>query len=215
MGLTGTLLVAIAVLWPGHGVLAAAPEAEDYARHHIPDKHASPDAVISAFESLLMRHMQTGDAADSAERFTALQPVVKRVFNIDRMAFFLFGTAWTMLSPAERDRFATWFENLTTATYASRFNSFRGQRFERVSAEQRSERRARVTTLMRRPDKDPVEFVYLMGHGDTGWQVINVVANGVSDLAIRRSQYRRLFEGGGMQAVIETIQAEIEQLEDE
>lgn len=182
----------------------------------LPDSAASPEAVVSLLEDVLSRNMRAGDEMSYEQRYEVLQPVVNRVFDTGRMAFFLFGRTWPTLEESARQRFIDWFERLTTATYASRFDSFSGQAFDRLGAEQTSEHRARVVTRLVRGGKDPVEFVYLMGHDDKhGWQVINVVANGVSDLAIRRSQYGRLHERGGLDAVIGDIQAEIAHLENE
>lgn len=182
----------------------------------LPASEAPPEAVVGVFEEVLLRNMQAGEAMAYQQRYQVLEPVVRRVFDSRRMAFFLFGRTWSSLQETERQRFIDWFERLTTATYASRFDSFGGQSFERVDVRQTSDSRARVSTQLERPDKDAVNFVYLMGRdGDSGWQVINVVANGVSDLAIRRSQYGRLYERGGLDAVIDDIQAEIADLEDE
>jgi len=201
--------------WAGAGpdVTDAAPAG---AVRPLPDSEAAPEAVVGVFEEVLLHTMKAGDEMSYQQRYELLQPVVSRVFDTRRMAFFLFGRTWSTLDDAAQQRFVDRFERLTTATYASRFDSFSGQAFEQVDAQQTSERRARVTTRLERPDKDSVEFVYLMGRDDErGWQVLNVVANGVSDLAIRRSQYGRLYERGGLDAVIDDIQDEVAQLEDE
>lgn len=195
----------------------ALPEADsDQGLAALPDTAAPPEAVVAFLQEVLLRNMMAGGEVPYDRRYELLTPVISRVFDTERMAFFLFGRRWSTLEEPARRRFVDWFERLTIATYARRFASFSGQTFETPDAAPSGDRRARVTSRLTRPDKDAVDFVYLMGsRDDRGWQIINVVANGVSDLAIRRSQYARLYDSAGLDAVIEDLQAELEQLRSE
>ena len=40
-----------------------------------------------------------------------------------------------------------------------------------------------------------------------GWRIINIVADGVSDLALKRAEYQRVFASGGIDGLV----AELEQ----
>jgi phospholipid transport system substrate-binding protein len=45
------------------------------------------------------------------------------------------------------------------------------------------------------------------------WRIINIVADGVSDLALKRAEYQRLFASGGIEGLIAEIERQTDRLE--
>lgn len=184
--------------------------AEAYAS---PAADAGPTEVVAALEAALVSSMRSGSETTYLDRARRLGPVVRRVVNHERMAALVLGAAWRELESRQRERFVGLLEDLSVATYARRFADYSGERFEQVESRELREDRAVVRTRMIRPRNDPVAFSYtLMRDADAGWQVVGIHANGVSELAIRRTQYARLYAEGGLDAVIRNLQAELDNL---
>jgi phospholipid transport system substrate-binding protein len=52
-----------------------------------------------------------------------------------------------------------------------------------------------------------------MQQDGASWKIINIVADGVSDLALKRAEYQRLFASGGIQGLIAELEEQAERLE--
>jgi len=44
------------------------------------------------------------------------------------------------------------------------------------------------------------------------WRIVNIVVDGVSDLALKRAEYGRLMDAGGFQAVLDELAQQTERL---
>ena len=63
---------------------------------------------------------------------------------------------------------------------------------------------------MKIPGEKDVKFDYMMKKKDEGWQIINIIADGVSDLALKRSDYTSVLNREGFDALIAKINEKIE-----
>src|SRR5215831_4264408 len=95
--------------------------------------HAAPasggDTVKGLYEVLLTT-MKNGRILGQSGRFTQLDPVIRRSFDIASMARLSVGPSWAVLSEAQRQQMAESFGRYISAIYADRFDSYAGQRLE-------------------------------------------------------------------------------------
>lgn len=192
--LTGLLIALLAISIHAQEPQAFGPAADD----------AAPEAVVDSLEQLLLDNMQS-PSLDHTARSQRLQAVVERAFNFSRMGRFLFGSRWNDFSDSERQQFSELFQALTVSTYAARFREFDNQKFEPVNASQPDERRAQVQHELVTAKGERIRFDYLLLKEDDQWRIVNITTRGVSDLALKRSQYSKLFGEGGLQAVLDYI----------
>ena len=159
---------------------------------------------IDDFHALLIRVMQT---ADHAERVAALGPVVPGFFDIGTVSRITLGRTWRDLDDARKREFRDLLVALIAATYADRFDSFDGQRFERL--ESLAGRRGWVVkTQLVRANGERVNLDYYFNAGS----VFNVVADGVSDLSLRRADYNSIIKQEGYDALIRDIRENIAEM---
>ena len=52
----------------------------------------------------------------------------------------------------------------------------------------------------------------LQQEGAAGWRIINIVADGVSDLALKRAEYQRILSTGSIDTLITELEAQTERL---
>ncbi len=162
---------------------------------------------IDAFHAQLVDLMQT---ADYVNRVAVLEGVVPEFFDIGTVSRITLGRTWRDLDEARRGEFRELLEILIAATYADRFDSFDGQRFERL--ESLAARRGWVVkTQLVKSNGERVNLDYYF----IGGSVFNVVADGVSDLSLRRADYNSIVKQQGFDALIRDIKESIAELGDE
>jgi phospholipid transport system substrate-binding protein len=72
--------------------------------------------------------------------------------------------------------------------------------------------RANVATAAARADGGDVPLEYLLQEKDGRWKIINVVADGVSDLALKRAEYQRILSSGTIDTLIRELETQTERL---
>jgi phospholipid transport system substrate-binding protein len=173
----------------------------------------SPTATIESLQQALIAIAR--DAAESSEaRFRALQPVVVATHDLPYIAEFALRRQWAALGEADRQRFIAAFERLSVMTYAARFGNVASDAFRPITAAAPDANgRAQVTTAIKRDGQPDVSLEYLLQQGPQGWRIINIVADGVSDLALKRAEYQRLFSSGGIEGLVAELEEQAERLE--
>jgi len=169
-----------------------------------------PEAVVNRLESTLIELMKAGDSMTFEQRFDELRPLVDETFAAERMARYIFGRDWSGFDAERRAAFIEIFLDLSAATYAAQFNAWNGEHFDPIEVQQQSEDRALVKHVLTTSERK-VSFDYLMMRGDAGWRVVTIIADGVSDLALKRSQYRRILGQDDFAAVIDHVRQQVDQ----
>src|SRR5262249_30755295 len=101
--------------------------------------HAAPasggDTVQGLYDALLGT-MKNGRILGQSGRFTQLEPVIRRTFDIPTMTRLSVGaSSWASLSEARRQQLIESFGRYISAIYADRFDSYAGQKLQ-VTGEQ-------------------------------------------------------------------------------
>jgi phospholipid transport system substrate-binding protein len=172
---------------------------------------AAPETVVAGLEDMLIEHMKAGDEMSYDQRFERLRTRLAEILALDRMGRYIFGRDWASFNQAQRERFTEAFGDLSAATYAAQFSDYNGERFEPVEVNRQGEDRAVVRRQLVTGSGKQVAFDYLMTPDEDGdWRIVTIITDGVSDLAIKRSQYRRILDEADFDAVVERIRAAID-----
>ena len=175
-----------------------------------PEDTAAPKTIVARLESTLIENMKAGDSMTFKARFETLRPLLAEIMAVDRMGRYLFGRDWASLEDAQREAFKQAFLNLSAATYASQFKEFGGESFDPIAVQQQSDDRAVVKRRLTTGSGRQIAFDYLMTRDDSRWQIVTIITDGVSDLAIKRTQYQRILGNEDFEAVIAHIRDSIE-----
>jgi phospholipid transport system substrate-binding protein len=63
------------------------------------------------------------------------------------------------------------------------------------------------------PSEAPVSLNYILHHAKNGWQIINILAEGVSDLALQRAQYQQVMQSQGFDGLVAHLGKKADDLE--
>lgn len=171
---------------------------------------AAPEAVVARLENMLINNMKAGDSMNFEQRYESLRPLVGEIMAVERMGRYLFGRDWTSFDESGRENFKQAFLDLSAATYAGQFKEFGGERFDPVEVREQGEDRVVVKRRLTTGSGRKIAFDYLMLHSDAGWRIVTIITDGVSDLAVKRTQYRRILDSDGLDAVIAHIRESVE-----
>ena len=100
-------------------------------------------------------------------------------------------------------------------TYAARFVNVGPSTFRPIAtatATAPEAGRAQVTTGVARSGQPDVSFEYLLQQKGGSWRIVNIVADGVSDLALKRAEYQRILGSGTLDSLIKELEAQTEKL---
>lgn len=172
---------------------------------------ASP--VIERFHATLIDVMRNATALGFQGRYEKLAPAVKESFDLAFMARFAAGGYWGNLSPAERDKLVAGFTHLTIATYADRFDSYSGELFETVGEAPLRRDTHLVRTGLIKSDGETVTLNYILRPNQKDWRIVDVhLKGGISELAVRRSEYTSVLKRSGFDGLITAIENKITDL---
>jgi phospholipid transport system substrate-binding protein len=179
----------------------------------VPDEEAVRAPVARLYAGLGDVMKRSGDL-DFAGRYEALQPIVAESFDLPFMAELILGRPFKELTAEQQQTWLDTFARLTTSTYADRFDSDSGVRFEIDRVEPAAQGTALVRTRLLRTDGDPVKLDYRMRKAPAGWRISDVFLSGtVSELALRRSEYGALMRREGFDALLAAVRKKIEAAE--
>lgn len=175
------------------------------------EQSASPaKKVVENFQNELIDVMKNGKKLGYSGRYDKLKGPVADSHDLNKIARVVLGKEWDKLSENQQKQLVDVFSQLSISSYAHNFKDYSGENFTFDSEDETKRGNVVVHFLLNIPDDKPVKFdYYLIQSGDT-WRIINIIANGVSDLALKRSDYTSILQREGFDALIAKINEKID-----
>jgi len=181
------------------------PTAADAASEAVP--------VVESFHAALLGCMEQGDALGFEGRYERMLGALDDAFDLHFMARTALGATWRDLPGEQQAEFIDQFRRLSASTYADNFSSYEGERFVTLAEQSTAHGTIVVKTEFVQPSGRDVRFSYLMRKVGEEWRVIDVLLDGkISELALRRGQYRSSVESEGFPVLVETLESRIDEL---
>jgi len=171
-----------------------------------------PAQTVAGLHQGLLGIMQGGAQLGFAGRRSRIAPVVDESFDFDTIARVAMGRYWQQMTAAQQERSRRLLRQLTIDSYADNFADYGGETFRFVSSQEGRRGRKIVRTELLRVDETPVQLDYVLKRVDGRWRIINVVANGVSDLSLKHAEYGSILRKQGIASLLQQIAAQIKRL---
>jgi len=176
----------------------------------VQSKEHSPTQVIEQLNGALLEVMKNAESLGYHGRYDKLEPVVKKTHDLAFLAKFSLGSYWNKLSAEQQLQWVGKFTDYSIATYASRFDGYSGEAFKVISEQPWKRNKMVVKSMLILPDEDDIEFEYILRRGASGrWRIINVLVDGVSDLALKRAEYSNILSKEGFDALVNKLSEKI------
>lgn len=170
----------------------------------------SAKEVINHFHEQLIEVMKEGKQLGYEGRYKKLYDPVNDSHDLAKIARIVVGKDGEKLSEAQQQQLIDVFTKLSVASYAHNFKEYSGESFAIDSEEETARGGKVVHAHLSIPNEKEVKFDYMLKEKGTSWRIINIIANGVSDLALKRSEYTSILEREGFDALIAKINEKIE-----
>lgn len=169
---------------------------------------------ISQLQATLIKIMKEGSTLGYQGRWKTITPVIEHTHDLPVIAQIAIGRHWTELTKEQQQKFTNTFQELSSSTYAGRFNSYSGEKFSLISEKPLKKNRVLVQTRFVKADGKEIQFNYVLHQTNDQWKIINIMVNGVSDLALKRAEYGGILKNDGFPALLEKLRTQIQENED-
>jgi len=178
----------------------------------LPVAHGGDGAenVVDAFHASLTRVMGSADELGFDGRFERLEPAIDEYFDLPFISRLVSGRYWKSMELVERLEMIQTFGTLIVATYASRFNDYSGEQFKIIEVKSIKKDRRLIRSHLIKSDGEKVDIDYVLHQESDKWKIINVIADGVSDLSIKRADYASVLADFGFRELIKRLDEQID-----
>lgn len=187
--------------------------AEDLTEEITEASYETAIKVVERLHTNLLKMMQATDTLTFVERYSTLEPVITESFDTPVIAKVILSRYWKDLTDQQKEDFIYLINQLTIATYVSRFNSFDGEVFITKTVKQLRKGRILVRSEIQSQNGDSVNLDYLMHKNNANWNIISVIADGVNDLSLKRVEYSTFIKKNGYENLVTNIGKKIAEME--
>jgi phospholipid transport system substrate-binding protein len=188
--------VVLGVIWLGLSSLAAAGEPTEVVKQ-------ITDRVLKVLEDPQMQGPGKED-----ERQRQLRQIAERAFAWEEMARRALAVHWRERSPQERQEFVQLFRDLVERTYMNRLEQASKEKQDILYTGERIEdSRAVVSTkaITTRRTEVPLEYRLVKEAG--GWQIYDVLIEGVSLINNYRSQFNEIIRSSSYENLVQKMRS--------
>lgn len=195
--LSGAVLLALACIFPANRGLAA---------------DSDPEVVVGAFHDALLAVMKEPESVGVQGRYDKLSGPVDAAFDLERMIRISTGSYWAEATGEQRKQLVDAFRRLSTATYATRFHDYSGEKFETIGQRPGPQKTILVATRIVESNGKSHELTYVLKEADSRWRIVDVLLENISQLAVQISEYRRTLKDSGIDGLIATLNQKADDL---
>ncbi|WP_096527061.1 HpnM family protein [Candidatus Nitrosoglobus terrae] len=169
----------------------------------------SASSAIESLNTALLSVMKKSKELGFEGRYQQLLPVITQEFDLPFIARYTLSSSWKNLNHEQREQFIKTFQELSITDYASHFSDYSGQRFSIEEESPLLRGGMRVQSKLIDSSGSSVIFNYTLRKSNNQWRIVNVVADGVSDLAVKRAEYHQLIKAEGFDGLLAKLKEKI------
>ena len=174
-----------------------------------PAESSQPSQVVAKLQSSLLSLMKQANQLNYKHRYQLLEPIVTKSHDLPFVAKITVGKYWKTFDDQQKTSFVDTFSRLSIATYADRFDGYGGETFFVGAQKELPRGKMLVETILTKSNGDKVQFNYLLRRDKNDWRIINIIVDGVSDLAVRRAEYTSILKSDGFSPLMAKIEDQI------
>ena len=172
-----------------------------------------PRSLVEEFQVVMLSVMKDARKLGVKGRYERLRPPIERTFNIPLMTGIATGAHSNRATESQRRRLISAFRRMSISTLATFLDDYSGEIFKTFGDGLGPRNTHLVNTKLVKSDASTVDIAYIVKTFGGRWLIIDViVAGGISELSVRRSEYRRLLKEQGVEGLIDALNAKADRL---
>ena len=171
------------------------------------------EEIVVNLHEVLLTAMKSEKSLGHAGRIDIIRNVVSESFNFPLISKVVLGEKWKALSHEDKQEFVSVMRSLSISTYAHHFSNYSGQKFVIVERKSRNNSLSLSASLLS-DNGDRTSLKYLLRKNTEGWLIVNVISEGVSDLALKKAEYSYIMEKDGIKSLLRQLTTKIEALKE-
>lgn len=173
------------------------------------ETNAGAKQAVDKLNVVLIEVMKNAKQLGYQGRYKKLEPVVKETHEFDAIAQIALGNHWKNLDVGQKKAFVEKLTDLSIATYAAQFNAYAGEEFKYETEQSMKGNLVLLRYTLVAPKEKPVKFDYIVNHSNGQWAIINIIVDGISDLALKKAQYTSVIDREGFDSLINKLTQKI------
>ncbi|MDA8165475.1 MAG: ABC transporter substrate-binding protein [Desulfobacteraceae bacterium] len=171
-----------------------------------------PEEQVTRLNQGLLQSMHGGAKLGLQGRYKILAPVIDQTFALPLMARTAAGRFWAEMDPSQQKSYLDKYREWTITSYASNFDAFHNESFSPPELPKPADHIADVVSTFTTQDGKKVVFDYRMVRSGAGWLIADIRVDGVSQLALTRTQFVEVLEKKGVAGLLASIDEKIAKL---
>ena len=169
--------------------------------------------VVERFQASLLEVMKEAETLTIQQRYARLRPSVEKSFHLPLMIQIAAASHWKESTTSERRQLVNAFRRMSISTLATLFDGFSGEKFKLIDEKPGPQKTTLVVTKLIKPDQSSIEISYVTRPFKNEWRIIDVILDrGISELMVRRSEYRLILKNKGVSGLIAILNGKAEEL---
>lgn len=173
------------------------------------DEQVGARQTVDKLNAALIDTMKNAKQLGYKGRYAKLESTIKETHEFGSIAQIALGSHWKDLSEEQKKSFVDKLADLSVATYAAQFNGYGGEEFKYESEQPLKSNRVNLRYQLATPKEKPVKFEYVVAQTANQWAIINIVVDGISDLALKKAQYTSVIEREGFDNLLNKLNQKI------
>ncbi len=176
---------------------------------------AMPVMVVENMHKALLNIMKNAHLLGWQGRYDQLQEILRHAYDFSGMTRIAAGSHWKTFTETQKVNMIEAFGRLSIATYASRFDDYKGERFETIAVEELPQPypSVLVRTRLIKTDDSGVELSYRLKAVNGIWKIVDVFYRGtISELANQRAQYLTVLNQSGYESLLQRLDEKVKKL---
>ena len=138
------------------------------------------------------------------QRFIYTLNRVKNLFDFKTIAKIILGKQLEGENKELEIEFTKQLRNLTARTMVLNYVNYSKQKYKTVKSK-KNEKRAFIFTEFYISDNKTIPFRFVLKNNKGNWQIINIIASGVSELSVKKIEYQSFLETKTLYDLIQEI----------
>ena len=169
-----------------------------------PVKYERPEDTVRAFEETTINLLKMSNTESKEQRFIYTLNRVKNLFDFKTIAKIILGKQLEGENKELEIEFTKQLRNLTARTMVLNYVNYSKQKYKTVKSK-KNEKRAFIFTEFYISDNKTIPFRFVLKNNEGNWQIINIIASGVSELSVKKIEYQSFLETKTLYDLIQEI----------